>query len=288
MAETTFSSFAVVGAGGSVGKHIVESLIAKNVNVLVLTRPSSSSAPSGPRAKVERVEYTDIVGVARVLQEHNVEVLISALPFEDLPAQEPLAKAALQAGCVRLFVPSEYGMPTEGGEEAILLHKDRYTKMLKELGMPSLRLYSGLFAEWIPIIGCVAEKGKFLLVAKGDTPMSVTTMSDVGGYLAHIITTLPPSKLLNTVFRIEGDRATLNEFAVLYEKADVSIQHAEKIPEDVKDAFVRDYLQQRSDTGGVSTRWDIVSGREMEGEEGNMNGLWEGHVWTSVRALHAL
>jgi len=113
-------------------------------------------------------------------------------------------------------------------------------------------------------------------------------MSDIGGYLAHILTTLPPSKLLNTVFRIEGDRATLNDFAALYEKAGVPIQRAEKVPEDVKDAFVREYLQQRTDTGGVSTRWDIVSGREIGGEEGNMNGLWEGHVWTSVRTLHAL
>ena len=51
-----------------------------------------------------------------------MEVVISALAFGALPAQRTIADAAKEAG-VKLFVPSEYGMPTEGGKEGVTVIK---------------------------------------------------------------------------------------------------------------------------------------------------------------------
>lgn len=62
--------------------------------------------------------------LASILREHNVEVVISALAYGALPAQWPIADAAKEAG-VKLFVPSEYGMPTEGGKDGHLVIKSQ-------------------------------------------------------------------------------------------------------------------------------------------------------------------
>ncbi|KAG8220179.1 hypothetical protein J3R82DRAFT_1212 [Butyriboletus roseoflavus] len=75
-----------------------------------------------------------------ILREHNVEVVISALAYGAIPAQRPIADAAKEAG-VKLFVPSEYGMPTEGGKEGHLVIKSQLADYVKFLGIPVLRVY---------------------------------------------------------------------------------------------------------------------------------------------------
>lgn len=62
--------------------------------------------------------------LASILREHNVEVVISALAYSALPAQQPIADAAREAG-VKLFVPSEFGMPTDGGKDGHLVIKSQ-------------------------------------------------------------------------------------------------------------------------------------------------------------------
>ncbi|EIW85549.1 hypothetical protein CONPUDRAFT_150352 [Coniophora puteana RWD-64-598 SS2] len=100
MSTTPFKKIALVGGGGTVGKPILEALLATDTaEVLVLTRPdSTSSFPSHPNLKVERADPTDVDAVSVVLKKHGIEVLVSAAG----------------TGAVRLFVPSEFGMPTEG------------------------------------------------------------------------------------------------------------------------------------------------------------------------------
>lgn len=96
--------------------------------------------------------------LASTFREHNVEVVISALAYGALPAQWPISDAAKEAG-VKLFVPSEYGMPTEGGKDGNLAIKSqfagkfataRYSRLciddsipdhVKSLGIPVLRVY---------------------------------------------------------------------------------------------------------------------------------------------------
>jgi hypothetical protein len=46
------------------------------------------------------------------------------------------------------------------------------------------------------------------------------------GFIAYVLTTLPPSKLANCTFCIQGNRATMNELGQIF-KAEV--QHTDKI-----------------------------------------------------------
>lgn len=120
--SNSYKSFAVIGAGG-IGTPILEALLAKNVSVVVLTRSANKSLPSG--AKSATVDYADVSAVAAVLKEHKVEVIISTIGGGGLEAQRVLADAAKLAGTVKVFAPSEFGMPTNGHKQGILLVKDQ-------------------------------------------------------------------------------------------------------------------------------------------------------------------
>lgn len=59
------------------------------------------------------MDYSDTEVVQKTLQEHNVEVVISALALfaeESAKAQMDLINAAINAGSVKRFIPSEYGI----------------------------------------------------------------------------------------------------------------------------------------------------------------------------------
>ncbi|EGO02740.1 hypothetical protein SERLA73DRAFT_176089 [Serpula lacrymans var. lacrymans S7.3] len=281
-AELPYKSFAVVGAGPTLGVLIVSALLARNVPVIVLIRPSSTrELPAG--AQVVPVDYTDVSAVASALRDHNVDVLVSTLAFAGLSAQTPLADAAKEAG-VKLFVPSEFGTPTEGGTEGILLLKSQLAAYLKSIALPCARVYNGVFSEFVPFIAAIHETKKFLIVGKGNTPISYTGVEDVAGFTAHVLTTLSPSKLQDVTFRLQGQRGTMSEIAKLYDGV-APVEYVDAIPSEVPAAQVREYLQTKFETGIASSGWDLVAGREGEEAAGSSNALWEGHQWKTVKEV---
>lgn len=59
-----------------------------------------------------QIDYSDPAAIAKVLGEHKIHTVISALCIvaqEHSDAQVNLVKGAAQSGCVKRFVPSEYG-----------------------------------------------------------------------------------------------------------------------------------------------------------------------------------
>ena len=104
-----------------------QALISQNVSVVVLARPDSTSIsnPLLQGAKVVTVDFADTQAMSDIFRENNVEVLVSAISLPGIEAQKPLADAAKEAG-VKLFVPSEFGMATEGCKEGFLSEKEHF------------------------------------------------------------------------------------------------------------------------------------------------------------------
>ncbi|KAG2133299.1 hypothetical protein DEU56DRAFT_913914 [Suillus clintonianus] len=285
MSETLFKSFAIVGAGPHIGIPIVNAFLAIGAPILVIARPTSTNTSAlpddDPNLKVVRVDYTSASEISAILRENKVDVLISTVSFFSggIAAQDVLADAAKEAG-VKLFVPSEFGVspPVTGpGRE-----KHDFAVYAKSIGLPTLRVYNGLFHDFVPWLTAVTETGKLHLVSKGKMPGSFTAISDVAGYVAHILTTQPPSRLLDVEVRIEGQRATLAEISALY-KGSVPVVHCDAIPtEGVPLADVRTAFQQRFEFGGVSSGWNP----ETESDDAELaskdNSLWEGHRWLTI------
>jgi len=199
--------------------------------------------------------------------------------FGGVVVQDVLADAAKEAG-VKLFVPSEFGVsPPAAG----LAHeKHAFAVYAKSIGLPTLRVYNGLFHDFVPWVTALTETGKFHIASKGDMPGSFTAISDVAGYVAHILTTLPPSRLLDVEVRIEGQRATLSEISALY-KGSVPVVHCDALPiEGVLAADVRTSYQQGFDVGAASCGWDPDTKTDDAELASKDNSLWEGHRWLTI------
>jgi hypothetical protein len=277
-----YTSFAVVGAGPTIGGRIVKALLERGASVVALARPSSTStsSPLLEGAKIATADYADVKAVASVLREHKVEVLISAVAYGALPSQSTIADASKEAG-VKLFVPSEFGLPTEGGKGGHLVIKSQFADYLKSLGIPSLRFYTGMFMEFIPLFTGV-DTGKFLILGKGDASFSTTALDDVAGFIAHVLTSLPPAKLHDATFRVEGERTSFNKVGALYASKNIPVEHVTSLPEGyVKQTLLQGLFEQ----GRGSSGWDNYADKDVPEDAHSGNAAWPGHQWKTVKEV---
>ncbi|KAL0577558.1 hypothetical protein V5O48_004421 [Marasmius crinis-equi] len=230
--SSPYKSFAILGGSGLIGSQIVDALVAKGVTPLVLSRKSSDKT-FPDTIRVAKVDLEDVDQVAQALKDHAVEVVVSAISTEHIASQRTAAEAAKKAG-VQLFVPSEFGSVTEGisqepdaDESSPLVQKDKFIGYLKSLGLPYVRIFTGQFLSFVPWFTGHLENGKVNIVGKGETTLSFTDVADIAGFVAHILTTLPPSELENRTFRIEGESATFVEVA---KKLNKEINYTNQVP----------------------------------------------------------
>ncbi|TFK64331.1 NAD(P)-binding protein [Pluteus cervinus] len=270
-----YKSFAIAGVG-LIGRPILDALLARNVPVVVLTRsPKEDILPAG--GKFATVDYNDVPGIAKVLKENHVDVLISTVAQEALGQEQiSLADASHEAG-VKLFVPSEFGIPTVGRTQGIFGYKKNLTEHLQKLGIPSFRIFTGWFIEGALDLAGYENNKKVNIIGKGTAPISFTAMSDIAGFVAHVLTTQPREKVENKIARLEGDRASLVELAG-YLKTDIEYVDEITGPHGPNTTFLQTFL----DTGAGSTGWDPVTNSEGPEKAGSGNALWEGHQWKRI------
>ncbi|KAI1818262.1 hypothetical protein GGS20DRAFT_529240 [Poronia punctata] len=98
---------AIAGGTGGVGRATRDAIEeAGRHEAIVLSRTATSDDP-----KRFAVDYTNTGNIIRILQENNVEAVVSALLLTDedvAQAQLNLIKAAADSGTVTKFIPSEY------------------------------------------------------------------------------------------------------------------------------------------------------------------------------------
>ncbi|KAJ7116191.1 hypothetical protein C8R46DRAFT_976711, partial [Mycena filopes] len=282
---STYKSFAVVGAG-TIGLPVATGLAAKGLSVLILSRGSTKTAPPG--VQLVQVDTSDVAAVTAVLKEHKVDVVISTIKAHGeggAEAQMPVIDAA-KAAAVKLYVPSEFGSPTDGYKEGPLAPKNKLAEYAKSV-LPIVRIYSGVFTQFVPMFK--GTDGKIRYIGKGETPISFTSVVDISGellrFVVHVLTTIPPSELENRILRLEGERATLKELAT---KFNTTAEQVESIagPEG---AFMTAMLA-KFEKGAGSTGWDETNGREGSGDQaaGSANALWPGHHWQTIKEVHKL
>ncbi|KAJ7026945.1 hypothetical protein C8F04DRAFT_100498 [Mycena alexandri] len=277
---SAYKSFALVG-GGKIGLPVATGLAAKNGSVILLSRSATKTPPSG--VQLVQVDTSNAAAVTAVLKEHKVDVVISTIDVgtgEWDVVQKPVVDAA-KAAAVKLYVPSEFGCPTDGHTEGMLGGKAKFAGYVKSLGVPYLRIHNGVLTEFLPFFK--SPNGKIRVIGKGDTPISFTSIPDIAGFLVHILTTLAPSELENHILRIEGDRATLNEIALKFK---TTVDHIDSVEGKWGEFFT--YMLKSFEAGGGSTGWDEVNQRE--GSEGSASGnvLWPGHNWSTIEEVHKL
>ncbi|KAF9065465.1 hypothetical protein BDP27DRAFT_1331919 [Rhodocollybia butyracea] len=298
MSTASAKSVAIIGVGG-IGTYILRAFLnlPNRPKIIVFTR-SDSKGKAVPddlaSVPVVSVDYTDVAALTTLFKDHAVDVVISTVA--GLPtaqkAQYSLADAAKAAGSVKLFAPSEWGLPTEGakerGESNVFAVKDEFADYLKSIGLPYARFYTGLFAGYLPWLLALDVTSSVHIIGKGDKPLSLTSETDIGGFVAHVLTNYPLSspELVNQSFRIQGQSITLSEAAQIYGKSIVYIAEGEQVPagSEVESGY-KTAMQTEVEEGRGSGGWDRRTSTYSPELAGSANKLWQGHVWQTLESI---
>ncbi|KIK55138.1 hypothetical protein GYMLUDRAFT_48084 [Collybiopsis luxurians FD-317 M1] len=284
MSTRNLTSFAFIGTG-YIGSIILSAFLAQapdSSTLVVLSRnPDRKKFP--PRVKVVKVDnYSDIDTIADIFFQYKIDAVVSTVAAGAVQTQRQMADAAKKAG-VKLFVLSEFGSPTDGAPDEYppFQEKDEVAKYVDSIGLSWARVYTGGFINRaIYSVTGFRVNNKINIIGKGHSPVSFTFEEDIGGFVAYALTSLSLSSLSNRIFRLQGDRASLQDIAKWYKK---EIAYVEAIPG--PDSEIRSMLSRVFESGAGSTGWNFELGREGEGEEaaGSANKLWPGHRWKGIR-----
>jgi len=240
---TKYTSFAVAGVGG-IGIFVAGELAKQpGVTVIGLTRAGSDKRlPAGvvPR----EVDYDDEGSLVAALQ--GVQVVVSTIAQSGFEIQPLLANAAKKAG-VAVFAPSEFGGNTSAFTEGPYQRKHDFQKYLKSINLPYALFYTGGFADaiFIPLLGFDFAKRAVTITGSGyPRTFSFTSRTDIGRYVAHVLTHLGPSSLKWSTHRIEGFHVSPKQVIATYEEVkgielEISYRDVEEVkknaPFDLKD-----------------------------------------------------
>ena len=97
-------------------------------------------------AKVIQVDYSNHESIKLALT--GVDVVISTISGSAIDVQGKIAVAGKEAG-IKFFVPSEFGLSTEGETKGVFGAKANIQAQLRALGVPFAAFYTGAFADYL-------------------------------------------------------------------------------------------------------------------------------------------
>ncbi|CAI7661893.1 unnamed protein product [Penicillium viridicatum] len=185
---------AIVGAGGTIGSHIVAALLETGKhNVTVLSRKySSNKLPEG--VLVTPVDYDDEATIVAALKDQQF-LIITMAPTAPRDTHSKLVQAAAKAG-VPYVMPNSYGGDIDNiklGEETMLgpvgkAHRDE----IERLGMQWITVCCGFWYDYSLAggearFGFDFDKRSLTLYDDGNTKNSTSTLSQVGRAVAKVL-----------------------------------------------------------------------------------------------------
>jgi uncharacterized protein YbjT (DUF2867 family) len=221
---SAYQHFAVIGAA-VLGSYFIEGLLKAKAagtisSVVVVSR--SDIKGEHPQwvsqcAQFAIIDYDSTESLKKAFT--GIDVVLSTIATDAVPKQAELAVAA-KAANVKLFVPSEFGDPSDTATQGFWVEKKKIHRKLEELRLPYVLVFTGIWPDFFfydPTWGFDIKNGTFRIGGEGNTPISWTSRPDAARFTVRMLTTLPASELEWRTFRVEGDRATFNECAERYE-----------------------------------------------------------------------
>ncbi|KAH7376733.1 hypothetical protein B0T11DRAFT_335849 [Plectosphaerella cucumerina] len=300
---------AVAGGTGDVGRTIVEALLETGKHtVFVLGRKASTT--SGPNdVKSLVVDYNNIDGLTKVLDDNSIDTIISAIQMEGpgVQAQANLIVAAGKSSKAKRFIPSEYSgfAPDEAedvaGDEFTAAQKDAI-KAVKKAGLTYTRFVNGLFMDYFgqPHVPSHLRPFKWVfdmatrrvaIPGTGDELITMTYSKDMARFVARLVEEdeWPEYSL------VSGSDASLNQVVALIEKALGSkLDVARDSAEDLKAGKVTDLFGGEEMYGGLDTATTaiflglaVVEGKALLPKEGRLNDRFPNIKVKSIEELTA-
>ncbi|KAJ5126422.1 hypothetical protein N7448_005724 [Penicillium atrosanguineum] len=204
---------AIVGAGGTIGSHIVNAFLETGRHtVTALTRKNSGNKlPEG--ILIASVDYDDEATIVAALKGQQF-LIITMAPTAPRDTHSKLVQAAAKAG-IRYVMPNGYGGDIENielGEDTMLGPVAKANRdEIERLGMQWITICCGFWYEYSLAggdarFGFDFDKRCLTIYDDGNTKNSMSTLSQVGRAVAKVLS-------LNELHEDENDKSlTLSTF----------------------------------------------------------------------------
>ncbi|XVF42996.1 hypothetical protein PTKIN_Ptkin02bG0004800 [Pterospermum kingtungense] len=150
----------VIGATGFIGQFVAEASLDAGRPTYVLVRPSSGNHSKKVTKALQDRGAILLQGLAndkesmeKLLREHQIEIVISALGGAQILDQLVLAEAIQAAGTVKRFLPSEFGHDVDRAdpvEPGLTMYKEKreVRRKIEKLGIPYTHICCNSIASW--------------------------------------------------------------------------------------------------------------------------------------------
>lgn len=221
---------AVAGGTGVLGKEIVRALLdpqfrGKYQDVILLTRNANSpSALEGISKGAIVREYSTDNERAITNALAGVDILINVVAPVDKEFENKIAAAVTSPSSnIKLYLPSEFGVEhyLHDFKHPVWDKKKAHVEAVS--GRKDLKLclvFPGLFTEYSigPWLGLNTKEGKYELIGSGDTPVSFTSIVDIGNAVASALANIPVESFPKKLY-FSGDPVTLRQVAEIMKAA---------------------------------------------------------------------
>ncbi|CAG8906455.1 unnamed protein product [Penicillium egyptiacum] len=253
MASITRAVIAIAGATGHLGKHVTTAFLSSTFQdefseIILLSRNESclfqpSSSQSGVKLTTRRYNENNL---EEALQ--GIQILVNTIGPAGHYFKTKLADALPRTN-IRVYFPSEFGIDHYGHDFA---HPEWHEKKKKHLAsaqrvvphMKICRVFCSIILEDIgPWYGLDTQKGKYTSVGSFRTPVSFTSVGDVGRTVASL-GSLPEEKIPDVV-HVGGDSRSIAEIAKIMESAGAGRIEIDCLPyEEYKKETTAEYSSQ--------------------------------------------
>ncbi|KAE8100770.1 hypothetical protein FH972_018631 [Carpinus fangiana] len=227
----------IVGATGFIGQFVAEASLGAGRPTYVLVRPgpvggcpskgSTIRALQDKGATILHGLINDKEFMEKILKEHEIDIVISAVGGGNILDQLTLIEAIKTVGTIKRFLPSEFGHDVDRAdpvEPGLNMYKDkrRIRRLLEEYGVPHTYICCNSIASW-PYYDnthpseVVPPLDQFQIYGDGSVKAYFVAGTDIGKFT---IKTIDDIRALNknVHFRPASNLYNINELASLWER----------------------------------------------------------------------
>ncbi|KAH6666534.1 hypothetical protein F5X68DRAFT_265654 [Plectosphaerella plurivora] len=225
------SKVAVIGGSGNVGRTMVDALKAHpDHTVIVFGRKLPKT--QDPEAPVVMVDYSDITGLVAVLEEHQIDTVISCVVMNtegSAAAQSSAITAADKSSTTKRFLATNWATPSNDSKNPWGKCLAAAQAQLRETSLVWTEIATGYFSDFWgqpyikshmpPVRPGLEIKDRIAgIPGTGNEPVSFAYSLDVTRFIAEKLLFVPDAEW-EPVSLILGDRLTWNEFLALAKEA---------------------------------------------------------------------
>ncbi|KAF3775543.1 putative pinoresinol-lariciresinol reductase 3 [Nymphaea thermarum] len=225
----------IVGVTGRLGRHLAEASLSSGHPTYALVRPTTLTSSPEKSQLLQSLVSSGLQLVQGSLEDYpvvvetikQVDVVISALGSFQIMDQKNIIRAIKEAGCVKRFIPSEFGSDPEKirlPDPSYTFHakKSEIRRIIREEGIPFTFISCNYFATFLlpslvqPGLKC-PPRDKVFIYGDGNTKAIFVKEEDVA---AFTIKAMDDTRTLNkTVYlRPPGNIQSFNEIVQLWEE----------------------------------------------------------------------